>query len=480
MKKVISITLNSIVFAIEDDAYAALETYLSSVKSALGSSDDYAEVMEDIESAIADKFVAKKRSEKLAVTESDVVSVIAAMGSPADFGDAAANPVVEASTERAREERRLYRDTDNAVLGGVASGLAQYFSIDPVLVRLLFVITVFFSGIGIIAYIIFWVIVPAAETTTQKYAMRGASVTLEEISNKVKKNVNELDAVRREKIPAFWKPVRSVINRIFNVAGVLVRALLMVMRYVFGVAGVIGGALALAGLVSLYSVALLSEKVLLPNPIQEALQIILSTPLGWVAMTASFILQAIPMLVLVLAGGSLLVWRNLFKVTTSIALIVVWIVAVGVAGTSSVLLIEQVTGELDVLKLQQHHDGYDLRIDLDQVQFDVSVEHPPVDVVVTCTEEAKICADGSAVGRSGPDCSFAACPDEMVSETMTCSAEMLAADVCAEIYQPVCGLVDVQCITEPCPPIPETFSNACTACAHGNVSTYQAGACPVS
>ncbi len=99
-----------------------------------------------------------------------------------------------------------------------------------------------------------------------------------------------------------------------------------------------------------------------------------------------------------------------------------------------------------------------------------------------CTMDAKECPDGSYVGRVGPDCAFAACPampPNGGSEPVVCSEEMSEADVCPAIYAPVCGLVEIQCITTPCNPIPETFSNGCSACARGNVLSYTDGACSV-
>ncbi|MDA8611377.1 hypothetical protein N9L18_00740 [Candidatus Pacebacteria bacterium] len=93
---------------------------------------------------------------------------------------------------------------------------------------------------------------------------------------------------------------------------------------------------------------------------------------------------------------------------------------------------------------------------------------------VACTMEAKICPDGSAVGREGPDCEFAACP---APETVVCSDESKENNICTKEYRPVCGLVEVQCVTTPCNPVEETFSNGCSACAQGNVVSYTEGSC---
>lgn len=96
-----------------------------------------------------------------------------------------------------------------------------------------------------------------------------------------------------------------------------------------------------------------------------------------------------------------------------------------------------------------------------------------------CTADAKMCADGSYVSRSEPGCAFAACPAPESEDTKTviCSKEMKNAEYCTMEYRPVCGLVEVQCIKAPCPPIPETFGNGCSACAQQNVISYTEGSC---
>ena len=96
-----------------------------------------------------------------------------------------------------------------------------------------------------------------------------------------------------------------------------------------------------------------------------------------------------------------------------------------------------------------------------------------------CTAEAKMCPDGSFVGRTGPDCQFAPCPEIASPERITCTDEMKQAEACTLEYAPVCGLVEVQCIKAPCYPVPETFSNGCSACAQGNVTSYTEGECTI-
>ena len=97
---------------------------------------------------------------------------------------------------------------------------------------------------------------------------------------------------------------------------------------------------------------------------------------------------------------------------------------------------------------------------------------------VSCTMDAKQCPDGSYVGRMGPDCEFAACPNEDVgSKPIPCTSEQKQAEACIEIYQPVCASVQIQCVTTPCEPIQKTYGNSCQACAEHSVTEYTEGEC---
>lgn len=93
----------------------------------------------------------------------------------------------------------------------------------------------------------------------------------------------------------------------------------------------------------------------------------------------------------------------------------------------------------------------------------------------SCPADAKLCSDGSAVGRTGPNCEFAACPaDQSVQK---CSPDSRLAEMCAEIYAPVCAAVQVECVTTPCNPVPETYPNECVACMNSRVLSFQNGEC---
>jgi hypothetical protein len=147
---------------------------------------------------------------------------------------------------------------------------------------------------------------------------------------------------------------------------------LNIARYVAGFAFLVGGALSLAGLVSVYSIVILSDKVLLPLDAQTALDIMLGSALGIVAVTASFIMMSIPMFVLILAGGSLIIKRSLFTVSKSITLAVVWIVAMMLAMTTSMLQVEQVVQQLNPGGFE--NEEYEIQINVGDTGFIVDTD----------------------------------------------------------------------------------------------------------
>ena len=351
MKKVINITLGSIVFATDEDAYGVLASYLEQIKSNLKNGDDTKEIIDDVEIAIAEKFIARKRSEKMAVTVLDVEAVISEMGSPVEFGageEGESTPQQTAAPKESAAEpkKRLYRDPDNAIVAGIASGIANYFDIDPVIVRLIFVISIFFNGLGLLAYIILWLVVPVAETTADKYAMRGERVTLRDISERVKKNLDDIEQFDYSKTKGVWYTLRGFLDKLFQILGSVLTFIISVLRYVVGIGVILAGAFGTAGLVAAYSVILLSEKVMFGAEVQQVFETLQGTTLGITALVSLFITIAIPLIVAIVVGVSLLAKRNYFTVQKTVTLGVLWIVAGVLAATTIALQVEQVVQQV--------------------------------------------------------------------------------------------------------------------------------------
>lgn len=168
MKKTLSINIGSRVFNIDEDAYDLLSKYLESIKKYFKKIKINEDIFEDIENRISEKFtstIAKRQSLNI----DDVNNIIKEMGTLDDFKEAyndfEINEPKSGGQESSTKEnkKRIYRNSSDKVIAGVASGLANYFSVDPIIFRLLFIASIF-TGFGIIAYLIFWIGIPSNES----------------------------------------------------------------------------------------------------------------------------------------------------------------------------------------------------------------------------------------------------------------------------------------------------------------------------
>jgi len=179
MKKTLTINLANQVFHIDEDAYIRLKEYLDRIESHFSNKEERKDIISDIENRISELFGERTSVEKQVITLQDIEEIIRIMGDPVEIGGAAASGPEEETTTPGT--RRLYRDPDNRVLGGVCSGIGMYFKLDPTIVRLVFLVIFFGFGIGFLIYIILWIVVPEARTTVQKLEMRGDPVNASNI-----------------------------------------------------------------------------------------------------------------------------------------------------------------------------------------------------------------------------------------------------------------------------------------------------------
>jgi phage shock protein PspC (stress-responsive transcriptional regulator) len=313
MKKNISINISGIIFHIEEDGYDALKRYLDSIQKYFSSFEDNSEIIADIESRIAEIFLTKLNEGKQIITQEDVKSLIATMGSVSDFKaaeeqeagqeDAQSNTnqsksyqsapsaskqlfrdqnrkilggvcaglanyfnvdavwvrlffalltagwgvglliylimwiVVPGSYELDEPEiaKKLFRDSERKVLGGVSGGLAAYFGIDIVLVRVLFIVTTIFGGLGLIAYIVLWIVLPVALSLTDKMQMQGEPVTLSNIESNIKKSTGTKDGEEESALTKIVMFPFRLIGMIVTGLGKILTPLVEVIRVGFGI-----------------------------------------------------------------------------------------------------------------------------------------------------------------------------------------------------------------------------------------------------
>ncbi|HCS87232.1 MAG TPA: hypothetical protein DIW30_02015 [Bacteroidales bacterium] len=191
MKPTLTINLNGLVFHIDEDAYRTLNDYLDAVRRQVGGTEDTEEIMLDVEARIAELFADMLQHKGMQVVNSFMVrQVMEQLGRPEDFSSSEENTdagMTQPKTNNAPQRHRLYRDVDNAILGGVCSGLAAYLGWDVVWIRLLFVLCTFLWGAAIPVYLLVWLIAPAAQTAAQRLEMRGEVASVENIKREYEK-----------------------------------------------------------------------------------------------------------------------------------------------------------------------------------------------------------------------------------------------------------------------------------------------------
>ena len=190
MKKTLTVNLGGTVFHIDEDAYQLLDKYLSNLRIHFRKEEGSDEIMDDFEARISELLGERVRLGYEVITIEQVEEIIKRMGKPEEiFEGEGEAPRPEESGEARQQARvprkRLMRDPDNRVLGGVAGGIAAYMGWDPTAVRIVFILLLFFYGIMIPLYFLLWIIVPLARTATEKLEMRGESVTIENIGKTV-------------------------------------------------------------------------------------------------------------------------------------------------------------------------------------------------------------------------------------------------------------------------------------------------------
>ncbi|MGE5419777.1 MAG: PspC domain-containing protein [Chloroflexota bacterium] len=193
MKLTVSINLGGYSFNIDEDAYAELKRYLKNLELHFAAEESSSEILADIEARMSELFRARITSFKQVITIEDVNQVIAVMGTPADISD---DDGSSSSHDRYTSAgyHRMYRDPDHRIIGGVCAGMGAYWRIDPLIIRIIFLALILAGGIGILIYLILYIVLPEARTTAQKIEMKGSSVNIHNIKDAVKK---EFDSVRK-------------------------------------------------------------------------------------------------------------------------------------------------------------------------------------------------------------------------------------------------------------------------------------------
>ena len=160
MKKTHTINIGHSIFNIDEDAYEILYKYLDSIKTYFNTIDNEGEIIKDFELRIAENFSSKTSDFKKSIDLNDVKNMIKIMGTLDDFKEIYDGVDTENNNDKSEVNNKLYRDTSNRIIAGVCSGIAEYFKIDPIIVRVVFFIAV---PLNLIIYIILWLGIPSKD-----------------------------------------------------------------------------------------------------------------------------------------------------------------------------------------------------------------------------------------------------------------------------------------------------------------------------
>ena len=283
MKKTLTVNLGGTVFNIDDDAYRLLDNYLCNLKAHFSKEEGAEEIVDDIERRISELLAEKLAAGQQVITISDVEEVIARVGKPEEMdqegqaaeanagqaqGGASAQTAGQGASTQGAAHRRLFRNPDDKILGGVISGIAAYFCWDVTLLRLLLLV-ILICGYGTLipVYIICWFLIPEARTAAEKLSMRGEPITVEHIGKTVTDGFEKVaggvnDYVRSGKPRTFMQKLGDSLVRVCGwvlkvllvIAVVcfspflLVMAIVLVALIIALIAAVIGGGAAFASI----------------------------------------------------------------------------------------------------------------------------------------------------------------------------------------------------------------------------------------
>ena len=343
MNKTLTINLANSIFNIDENAYQALQRYLEAVKKYLTGTQGNEEILADVEARISELFSEKLTTEKQVIILQDVEQIIQVMGQPEDYSidEDIFDETPKSNTKTSTRVKKLYRDGDQKLMGGVCSGIGHYLSIDPLWIRLLFIVFLFGGGFSVITYIILWAIVPEASTTTQKLDMQGEAANLSNIEKKIKEGFDSVaDTVKNADYKgvenavkhggnSFVKALGDFIGVIFSTIGKIISTVFNLFGKFIGLLLILIGSATLLGLFfGLFTVGILDLSNL--SGVQFFPLVNASELPIWLSSILLFLAIGIPFYGLLYVGLTVIT-KNLKKMgnITKVSLFSIWFVSVG-------------------------------------------------------------------------------------------------------------------------------------------------------
>ncbi|MDG2372027.1 MAG: PspC domain-containing protein [Flavobacteriaceae bacterium] len=316
MNKTININLAQIKFSLDEKGYSILKSYLNNLEQLFETTEGKEEIMEDIEGRIAEIFSQYKKYNDYVISLKEVETVIEKMGTVEDFSD---NEVPKENPS-SNTSKQFFRDPDDYWLGGVAGGISKYFGVDTLWIRLtLFILFIIGIPFTILFYILIWVFAPMAKTTADKIKMKGESVNISSIKNKIKEEYETVNnSVSSKSFRKFSTKIASIIIIVVKFIGkfiaLFVGLILVLIPLIFFLLLIFGGL-----------VTGIASGIFMPEDFLD-FGLRINNPLFFIF---GFFLIAIPLIYVFNLGIKLITKRTqLISKTTNYILIGIWIISI--------------------------------------------------------------------------------------------------------------------------------------------------------
>ena len=255
MKKTVNINLAGTFFHIDEDAFAKLSRYLEAVKKSISDPVGGDEIIQDIEARIAELFSEKLEINTQVISTRELDAIIEIMGQPEDYiMDEDATQTNSATGNQTKGEttsnKQLFRDSDNKFIAGVCSGLSHYLGLEVIWVRLFWIFLSFVTtGFGVIAYLLFWILVPGAQTTSEKLKMTGEPINISNIEKKFNEGYQSVShSIKNVDYDKYGEKIKKGSATFFDSLGAILSTVFKIGIKLFGLLIVIAG---LLGLISI-------------------------------------------------------------------------------------------------------------------------------------------------------------------------------------------------------------------------------------
>lgn len=329
MNKTININLGGFFFHIDESAYQILKKYLEAISRSL--SDDPKgkdEILADIEARISELLSEKIQDSRQVINEEDIQSIIKIMGQPEDYADADDSYTEYKTSYKTNNEprKKLFRDGEDKFLGGVASGIGHYFSIDPIWIRIALILLLPAGGFGVYTYIILWILIPEAKTTAEKLQMQGEPVNIDNIEKKIR---TEFESVSNKIKNADYSGVKTGFQSFLDVLGtILIRFFQVISKIIGALLILLSVILLIAFVISVFSFSTL-EIIGINDSLINNLPFLYQSILpSWLLSICLFTTIGIPLVMLFYLGTRIVSnsVKQMNKVV-SLTLLGVWIVS---------------------------------------------------------------------------------------------------------------------------------------------------------